>query len=249
MNKTLSGKVILVTGSSGGIGRVTCEHLLSQGAQLYVTGFDAQAVDELCKALDGDVAGSAADMCDPQSVAAMFADLRARYGRLDGAFNNAGRGSGEIPLVDMDLAEWQRVININLTGTFLCVQQEIQLMLESGGGSIVNNSSILGLRAGANPAYTAAKHGVCGLTKSAALVYADRHIRVNAVCPGLIEAGMGLKVMSRPQDKVERYVARHPMARAGQAQEVAEAVSWLLSEQSSYTTGHLLPIDGGYTCA
>ena len=249
MNQTLTDKVILVTGGAGGIGRVACEHFLEHGARLYVTDFDPEAVANLCESLIGEVHGQAADLCDPDSVQAMFADLRKTYAGLDGAFNNAGRGSGEIPLVDMDLAEWQRVININLTGTFQCVQQEIALMLDSGGGSIVNNSSILGLRAGANPAYTAAKHGVCGLTKSAAMVYADRNVRVNAVCPGLIEAGMGLKVMSRPQDKVERYVERHPMARAGQASEVAQAVTWLLSDLSSYTTGHLLPVDGGYTCA
>lgn len=249
MDNSLTGKVILVTGCAGGIGRVTCEHLLAQGARLYVTDYDDQSVTSVRKELSGEVHGKAADICDPGSVTAMFDDLHQTYGRLDGAFNNAGRGSGEIPLVEMELAEWQRVININLTGTFLCVQKEIELMLASGGGSIVNNSSILGLRGGANPAYTAAKHGVCGLTKSAALVYADRGIRVNAVCPGLIEAGMGLKVLSRPQDKVDRYVARHPMARAGQAEEVAHAVAWLLSEHASYTTGHVLPVDGGYTCA
>lgn len=249
MNQTLAGKVILVTGGAGGIGHVACEHFVQLGARLYVTDFDAAAVSELCQSLGPEVHGQAADICNPDSVAAMFEHLRHTYGRLDGAFNNAGRGSGEIPLVDMPLDEWQRVMNINLTGTFLCLQQEISLMLENGGGSVVNNSSILGLRAGANPAYTAAKHGICGLTKSAALVYADRNVRINAVCPGLIEAGMGLKVMSRPQDKVERYVERHPMARAGQASEVAEAVAWLLSDQASYTTGHLLPVDGGYTCA
>ena len=245
--QVLQDKVVLVTGACGGIGRVSCTQFLAAGAKLFVTDLDPVALQELQQELGENVSGLAANLCEPDEVSALFAALRTHYGRLDGAFNNAGRGSGEIALVDMPLQEWRNVIDINLTGTFLCLQAEIKLMLESGAGSIVNNSSILGLNGGFNPAYTSAKHGLCGLTKSAAMVYAPKNIRVNAVCPGLIEAGMGLKVLSRDSQKVDDYVARHPLGRPGSAQEVADAVQWLLSDQSSYVTGHMLPVDGGYS--
>lgn len=239
--------VVLVTGACGGIGAESCRQFVAAGARLFITDVDAAALDDLRQELGGEVAGQAANLTDSEQVDAVFAALLQHYGRLDAAFNNAGRGSGEIALTDMTMTEWQAVLAINLTGTFLCMQHEARLLKQSGGGTIVNTSSIMGLHGGLNPAYTASKHGLCGLTKSAALSLAPDNIRVNAVCPGLIEAGMGLKVLSREQSKVDAYIASHPLGRPGYAAEVAQAALWLLSDASSYVTGHLLPVDGGYS--
>ena len=249
MAEELNGKIVLVTGAAGGIGLASCRRFLDAGATLVVSDRDeaalAVAVDSLA---NSEIAVIPADIADAASVAQLFAAIDERFGRLDGAFNNAGRGGGEIPLGELEHALWHDVIATNLTGTFLCLQAELRLMQRQGSGAIVNNSSILGLHGGINAAYTAAKHGVSGLTKSAALNYARYGIRVNAVCPGLVEAGLGLKVLARSPEKVERYLSLHPQGRPGTPEEVAEAALWLLSERSSYVTGHLLPVDGGYGC-
>ena len=251
MNKNetaeLSGRIVFVSGACGGIGRESCYRFLQAGARLFVTDLNPDRLDVLLQELGSDVKGAAADLSQADQVDNLFAQLRQAYPRLDAAFNNAGRGSGEIPLSEMPLQEWHTVMGINLTGTFLCMQAQAKIMQANGGGSIVNTSSILGLHGGLNAAYTASKHGLCGLTKSAAIGLADDNIRVNAVCPGLIEAGMGLKVLARPQEKVDAYIASHPLGRAGSAQEVAAAALWLLSDQSAYVTGHMLPVDGGYS--
>ncbi len=243
----LQERIVLVTGACGGIGRESCHQFLAAGARLFITDVDATAVSQLCRELGESAHGMAADLSRADEVETLFDQLQQRYGRLDAAFNNAGRGSGEMAFDAMPLEEWQQVLAINLTGTFLCMQAEAGLMRRGGGGSIVNTSSILGLHAGLNPAYTASKHGLCGLTKSAALSLAPDKIRVNAVCPGLIEAGMGLKVLSREETKVANYIAGHPLGRPGSAAEVAQAALWLLSDQASYVTGHMLPVDGGYS--
>ena len=240
----LKGQRVLVTGAAGGIGQESCRCFLEAGARLVMSDRDGEALG----ASPDEVLAVTADIADAAEVAALFARIESVLGGLDGAFNNAGRGGGEIPLAEIEAELWHDVIAINLTGTFHCMQADLRMMLGQGGGSIVNNGSILGLHGGVNPAYTAAKHGVSGLTKSAALVYSAQGIRVNAVCPGLIEAGLGLKVLSRPSEKVDQYLALHPQGRPGHASEVAQAALWLLSERSSYVTGHLLAVDGGYGC-
>lgn len=249
MSEQLKDKVVLVTGAAGGIGLASSRRFLAAGACLIISDKDEAALRQAADDLNTPgLTVVAADISDATSVQRLFAAIETAHGRLDGAFNNAGRGGGEIPLGEMDHALWHDIIATNLTGTFLCMQAELQLMQRQGRGAIVNNSSILGLHGGINAAYTAAKHGVCGLTKSAALTYGAQGIRVNAVCPGLVEAGLGLKVLARSADKVEQYLALHPQGRPGTPEEVADAALWLLSDAASYVTGHMLPVDGGYGC-
>lgn len=242
---------VLITGAAGGIGAATARAFAAQGAQLALTDQDAQALHTTAEALRAEGATvaltQATDIRDSAAVDALFAQIHAALGGLDAAFNNAGRGGGEIPLHEMDDAHWQDVLQTNLSGTFYCLRAAVRLMLGSGGGAIVNNSSILGLHGGMNAAYTASKHGVSGLTKSAALQYARQNIRVNAVCPGLIDAGMGIKVLGRESTKVQALIDKHPMGRPGTAEEVAGAVLWLCSPAANFVTGQLLAIDGGYS--
>lgn len=250
---SLQGKVVLITGAGGGIGRVTAQAFAAAGAQLFLTDNRAAPLEETLAALPAGAtaAFAVADVGDPASVQGLFAALIKRYGRLDSAFNNAGVGGGAKPLAEVDDAVWDQCLRVCLTGTFLCMREELRILQAQGqGGTIVNNCSVLGIKGGlgdASAPYTAAKHGIAGLTKNAAITYGPQGIRINAVCPGLIEAGLGLKVMERPAEKVEKLIAMHPQGRAGTAQEVASAVLWLASEQSSFVNGHLLAVDGGYS--
>lgn len=241
---------VLITGAAGGIGQATAFRFARAGARLVLTDRDADAVAAIADQLRADGADialvSAANIADPDEVTALFAAITDAVGGLDAAFNNAGRGGGQIALDAMDDAHWLDVIQTNLSGTFYCLRAEVQMMLADRGGAIVNNSSILGLHGGMNAAYTASKHGIAGLTKSAAIQYAQRGIRVNAVCPGLIDAGIGKRVLEREAPQVQKLINMHPMARAGSADEVAAAVLWLCSAEASYMTGHMLPVDGGY---
>ncbi len=181
----------------------------------------------------------------------MVAEAVARFGRLDIAFNNAGISgafsNGSSLAADYPLETWQRVIEVNLTGVWLCLKYEIPAMLAAGGGAIVNNASILGLVATSGaPAYVAAKHGVVGLTRAAALDYAQAGIRINAVCPGFIATPMIARIQ---EDEATRQLiaARHAMNRLGQPEEIAGAVLWLCSPSASFVTGQAIPVDGGYT--
>jgi NAD(P)-dependent dehydrogenase (short-subunit alcohol dehydrogenase family) len=184
----------------------------------------------------------------PAEVELLVAEVVSVYGRLDVAFNNAGIEGTQAPIAELSLEAWNRVLAVNLTGVFCCMQSEIKQMLKQGGGAIVNNASILGTVgfAGAG-AYTSAKHGLLGLTRTAALEYAARGIRVNAVCPGFIETPM-LERANLLSDPVARkgLEALHPLARLGRSEEVAEAVLFLASPQASFITGHPLLVDGGY---
>ena len=217
--------VALVTGACGGIGAVTARLFAQRGYRLALTDIDAQRLEQLVSELreaGAQVVGHACDVGEPAAVAALFAWLSDRYGQLDAAFNNAGVGGGGAALADTDDARWQACMRVNLNGTYLCMKQEVHMMLAQGRGAIVNNCSVLGISGGA------------------------KGLRVNAVCPGLIAAGLGLTVLQRQADGGAGLVALCPMNRAGQAEEVAQAVAWLCSEQASFVNGHLLAVDGGY---
>lgn len=245
---TSGTRTVLVTGGGGGIGRVTALLFAQRGYRVAVSDIQldtAQQTVEQIRSSGGTADAYCTDVGDGHSVDELFGRLKADYGRLDAAFNNAGRGGGASPLDQTDDQLWDDCIRINLTGTYLCMKHELRMMLELGHGSIVNNSSINGLRGNVSAPYTASKHGVVGLTRSAAVAYAAKNIRVNAVCPGLIAAGLGNVLMRRPDDQVAQMIARHPVGRAGTAEEVAYAVIWLASDEASFVTGQALAIDGG----
>lgn len=243
-------KTILITGGGGGIGSVTAALFAARDYRVAVCDVRAEAAEETAaqiRAGGGDARAFAADISSAAQTAALFEQLIVAYGRLDAAFNNAGLGGGGVPLLDISEEAWERNVQVNLTGTWRCMKHEVGIMLQQGGGAIVNNCSILGLSGGANASYTATKHGIAGLTKSAAISYAGKGVRVNAVCPGLIEAGLGLNVIKRGDEALRRFLSLHPVGRPGTAVEVAHAVFWLCSDEASFVHGHMLPVDGGYS--
>ena len=246
-----AGRVALITGAGGGIGSETAMAFAMRGYSVICADIKldsaARTVAQLreagCEAL-----AAHADIADVQSVARLFSLIEHDYGRLDAAFNNAGVGVPPVELADCLDEDWLHSINVNLTGTWYCLKAEIRMMLtQQGGGRIVNNGSVYAQRGGPNAPYTASKHGIAGLTKSAAMTYAARDIRVNAVCPGLIDSGMGASLIQHFQkrDAVAPLISKTPVARAGIAAEVAAAVIWLCSDDARYVHGHMLAVDGG----
>jgi NAD(P)-dependent dehydrogenase (short-subunit alcohol dehydrogenase family) len=254
--RLLQDRVILVTGASSGIGRASAEVLARQGAHVVLTDLDDVNGFEAARFLRE--AGGRAEyhhmnVCDAEQVEGTLERLLARHGRLDGAFNNAGVLEGSfVASADQHEAVWDRVIDVNLKGVWLCMKHEIPLMLARGGGVIVNHASVAGLFANriVGAAYTASKHGVVGLTKAAALEYADRGLRINAVCPGIIdETTMSDVIFGGDARREAQIKALYPLGRVGSLSEVAEAVAWLFSDATSFITGHALPIDGGLLAA
>jgi len=249
---SLADKVILVTGGASGIGRATVNRLAGDGAHIIVADtqveLSGEVVAEVQKA-GGSAEVLELDVAEEGAAAAAVTAIVAEHGRLDGAFNNAGIVGPTTLLADIDMAEWARVLAVNLTGVFSCVQAEIaQMIQQESGGSIVNASSICGLIALPQAAaYNSAKHGVIGLTKSAALEYAPQNIRVNAVCPGFIDTPMFDQAAGATVKTRNFVTGAIPMGRIAGPGEVADVVAWLLSEQSSYVTGVATPIDGGWT--
>jgi NAD(P)-dependent dehydrogenase (short-subunit alcohol dehydrogenase family) len=246
----VEGKVALITVGGSGIGRATALLFGREGAKVMVADYDPEGGERTVKTIKeagGTAVFHAADVSNPQDVDALIHKVVETYGCLDCAFNNAGI-EGQMALTpDCSIENWNRVIAINLTGVFLCMKYEIALMLKHGGGSIVNTSSGAGLvgLSGA-PAYVAAKHGVSGLTKAAALEFAQKGIRVNAVCPGFIQTPMVERVLDKGTFSEEQIFAAEPMHRMGKPEEIAEAVLWLCSDASSFVTGLPMPVDGGY---
>ncbi|MBV8357896.1 MAG: SDR family oxidoreductase [Deltaproteobacteria bacterium] len=246
----LDGKVALITGAGSGIGRATAKIFAREGARLVLVDMvekGGQETLQMIKELGAEVIFRKTDVSKSADVDSAVADVLAAYGRLDCAFNNAGIGGAGRLTHEYSEEEWNRVISTNLTGVWLCMKAEITQMLKQGGGAIVNTSSIMGLTGAIRvPAYTAAKHGVAGLTKAAALEYGRYGIRINAVCPAPIYTPLLMSGLEKRPDIEQRYIRSEPMKRLGQPEEVGEAVAWLCSDRASYVTGVPMPVDGGY---
>jgi NAD(P)-dependent dehydrogenase (short-subunit alcohol dehydrogenase family) len=250
----LKDKVIVVTGAAGGIGKAATERFLEHGAKIVAADRSQQiheALDDLVRS-GAPIVTCETDIANEAQVEAMVKLAVSTFGRLDGSFNNAGVDQSPALIVDIAIEDWERVVMVNLTGTFLCMKHQIPAMLATGGGSIVNTSSVLGVIAIArNAAYTASKHGVVGLTRAAAIEYSAMGIRANALLPGAVETAMFAEGMKNPAmaAQLELIKAAHPIARMAQPREMADTAAWLLSDQSSFITGVALPADGGYTAA
>ncbi|ELY3982105.1 SDR family oxidoreductase [Cronobacter muytjensii] len=252
MNYSLENKVALVTGAASGIGLATARAYAEAGASVVLADLNAEAVQAAAKDLIAKGYKAKAVICNAANldeVEAMVRDTVATFGRLDIAFNNAGIQNVLAEIADATVEDFDRVNSVNLRGVWGCMKYELQQMRKQGNGVIVNCSSIGGIVGGAERAnYHAAKHGVLGLTKSAALEYAARNIRVNAVCPGLIWTPMAEQMAASGQkEALDAMVKSVPMQRHGQAEEIADVVLWLSSDASSYVTGQSISVDGGLT--
>lgn len=246
----VDNKVALVTGGGSGIGQATALRLAEEGARLVVADITIDGGEKTVaqiKAAGGEAIFVRTDVTKEADCAALVAAALKQYGKLDIAFNNAGIVGYPLLTADYGLANWQRVIDVNLTGVFNCMTHEIQAMKQAGGGSIINTASIMGLRgAVGGAAYCAAKHGVVGLTRAAALEYGRKNIRINAVCPGYVETPMTVGEDSIfPANKLEAGLDRAPIRRMATPAEIGEAVVWLASDKASYVTGISIPVDGG----
>ena len=245
----LKDKVALITGGSSGIGRAVALAWAREGAKVVVSDVDrsggGETVEQV-RAAGGEAIFIAADVGKPEDCEALVRGAVEKFGRLDIACNNAGIGGPQAPTADYPLDGWAQVIAINLSGVFYGMKYQLPAMLKNGGGAIVNMASILGAVgfAGA-PAYTAAKHGVVGLTQAAALEYSAHGVRINAVGPGFIHTPM-ISALEDNQAVNDMLVAAHPIGRLGRAEEVAELVLWLSSDKASFVTGAYYPVDGGY---
>jgi len=245
----LDGKVALVTGGGSGIGQAACHLYAREGAKVVVSDVDEKGGNDTCRAiekLNGEAIFVRADVSKPRDCQAMVDRTLKEYGRLDIAFNNAGIG-GEANLTgDYSVEGWEKVLGINLSGMFYCMRYEIPAMLKSGGGAIVNMASILGQVAfERSPAYVAAKHGVIGLTRTAAVEYAKQGIRINAVGPAFIRTPL-ISALEQDTQIRDYLVSLHPIGRLGESEEVAELVIWLSSEKASFVLGAYYEVDGGY---
>ena len=245
----MEGKVALITGGSKGIGRATALAFAREGAKVVIADIAVEKCADTAKKITDD-GGEAhcieTDVSKTNQVRALIDEIVTLYGRLDYAFNNAGIEGKQAPTVESTEDNWDLVIDINLKGVWLCLKYEIAQMLRQGGGAIVNTSSVAGVIGYPNiSAYTASKHGVLGLTKTAALEYAKNNIRVNAVCPGVIRTAMIERFTSNDPQAEKQMAESAPMGRMGTPEEIADAVVWLCSDEASFVTGHPLIIDGG----
>lgn len=247
---TLDGKVAVITGASSGIGRATALVFAGYGARLALADVDIDGgheTERMVKELGAEVFFAPTNVGDEGDVATLIELTEQTYGRLDVAFNNAGVEGIMVPTTDVTVQDWDRTIAINLKGVWLCMRAEIPAMLRSGGGSIVNTASVAGLVGFPNLApYTASKHAVIGLTRTAALEYATQGIRVNAVCPGVILTPMVKRIIDAHPELEAGFVATEPIGRLGQPSEIGEAVAWLASDAASFVTGHAMAVDGAF---
>ncbi|UPJ74410.1 glucose 1-dehydrogenase [Bradyrhizobium sp. 187] len=247
-SKRFEGKTAFITGAASGIGRATAKAFAAEGARVAITDRGEAALQETAeqvRAVGGVVLTVTCDVSKPEEVAAAVAKAVKAFGRIDCAFNNAGVENKAAPLHEIELEEWDRVLNINLRGTFICMKHEIAQMLSQGAGVVVNTSSGAGIRGVAGGAsYAASKHAIIGMTKSAAIDYAKRNIRVNAVLPGNIATPM----MDRfTEGDIQKAVDLEPVGRLGKPEEIAEAVLWMCSDLGGFVTGASIVVDGGWS--
>lgn len=250
-NKFYTGKVAFVTGAGSGIGRATALAFAREGASVTVADVSEKGSQETARLIEEKGGQALAVKCDvtrSEDVKAALDKTIEVFGRLDFAFNNAGVEQRSAAIAEFEEDEWNQILDVNLRGVFLCMKYEIPLLLKQGGGAIVNTSSgagVIGIKGGA--AYAAAKHGVNGLTKSAALDYAAQNIRVNVVAPGYIATPMMDRFTGGTAEGWGKVVSEEPIGRAGKPEEIADAVIWLCSDAASFVVGHALVVDGGQT--
>jgi NAD(P)-dependent dehydrogenase (short-subunit alcohol dehydrogenase family) len=243
-----TGKVAFVTGAASGIGKAAAVAFASEGARVAIIDRTEEALQQTAKAVEdagGELLVIACDISKPEQIEAAVARTVKTFGRLDVAFNNAGVENKAAPVADIELDEWDRILDINLRGTFVCMKHELAQMVRQGSGVVVNTSSGAGIRGVAGgSAYAASKHAIIGLTKSAALDYAKSNIRVNAVLPGNIETPM----MDRfTGGDIQKAIDLEPVGRLGKPEEIAEAVLWMSSDLGAFVTGAAISVDGGWS--
>ncbi|MFG0631955.1 SDR family oxidoreductase [Pseudomonas sp. xss_2] len=249
MSMTFSGQVALVTGGAAGIGRATALAFAAEGLKVVVADRDAlggEATVSLIREAGGEALFLPCDVTQDRDVRQLHQGVIDAYGRLDYAFNNAGIEIEKGRLAEGSEEEFDAIMSVNVKGVWLCMKYQLPLLLAQGGGAIVNTASVAGLSAAPKMSiYAASKHAVIGLTKSAAIEYAKKGIRVNAVCPAVIDTDMFRRAYEADPRKAEFAAAMHPVGRIGKVEEIASAVLYLCSDGAAFTTGHSLTVDGG----